>query len=294
MSAFALDQRLSRPLDAPQLRVVSLGAGVQSSALALMADEGLFGAKPDYAIFSDTGAEPAAVYAQLWWLASVLSYPVRIVSAGSLRQELLDASAGIRGAWGRPPLFVKNPDGTVGMARRQCTQDYKIEPIRKEVRRLIGLRPRQRAPKVKLVEQWIGISTDEIVRMKTDAQPFVQNRWPLIEAGFDRRRCLAWMESRGHPRPPKSACTFCPYHDDNMWRAMRGEDPDSWRDACEVDDALRSGGHIMQRGEPYLHRSCVRLADVDLSTPEDRGQLPLFPLCDPLGFANECEGMCGV
>ena len=39
----------------PKLRILSLGAGVQSSTMALMADEGAFEHKPDYAIFADTG-----------------------------------------------------------------------------------------------------------------------------------------------------------------------------------------------------------------------------------------------
>ena len=38
----------------PTLRILSLGAGVQSSCLALMAQEGLTKHKPDYMIFADT------------------------------------------------------------------------------------------------------------------------------------------------------------------------------------------------------------------------------------------------
>lgn len=38
------------------MRILSLGAGVQSSTLALMAEHGEI-EKPDYAIFADTGWE---------------------------------------------------------------------------------------------------------------------------------------------------------------------------------------------------------------------------------------------
>lgn len=41
-----------------RIPVLSLGAGVQSTALALMAVEGRFGAVPDMAVFADTGWEP--------------------------------------------------------------------------------------------------------------------------------------------------------------------------------------------------------------------------------------------
>lgn len=46
-----------------RLRVLSLGAGVQSTTLVLMAAHGVVGPMPDCAIFADTGWEPKAVYA---------------------------------------------------------------------------------------------------------------------------------------------------------------------------------------------------------------------------------------
>lgn len=48
-----------------KLRVISLGAGVQSTTMALMAAAGEIGPMPDCAIFADTGWEPAAVYEHL-------------------------------------------------------------------------------------------------------------------------------------------------------------------------------------------------------------------------------------
>lgn len=67
-----------------RLRVLSLGAGVQSTTLALMAAHGEIGPMPDCAIFADTGWEPAAVYEHLAWLRSpnVLPFPVHIISGG--------------------------------------------------------------------------------------------------------------------------------------------------------------------------------------------------------------------
>src|SRR6187549_1580015 len=112
------------------MRILSLGAGVQSTTLALMIAHGEL-PPVDCAIFADTQAEPKGVYAHLARLMApgVLPFPVRIVTKGSLRQEVIDASEGKRGAWGRPPLFLRNPDGTEGMTRRQCTQDYKLDVI---------------------------------------------------------------------------------------------------------------------------------------------------------------------
>lgn len=164
------------------------------------------------------------------------------------------------------------------------TTDYKIVPIRRKVRELAGL-TRKRSPSFPVVECWIGISTDEIVRAKPSFEAWQVKRFPLIEKRLSRRDCLAWLRRHDYPDPPKSECIGCPFHSNAVWRSMREQDAVAWQDAVEVDRALRTGLRGI-RGEVYLHRSCVPLEDVDLSTAADRGQLDLWP--------NECEGMCGV
>ena len=44
-----------------KIEVISLGAGVQSSVMCLMAAKGELEPMPDAAIFADTGAEPRKV-----------------------------------------------------------------------------------------------------------------------------------------------------------------------------------------------------------------------------------------
>lgn len=274
---------LSRPLENPRLRVLSLGAGVQSTTLALMAARGDLGPMPDCAIFADTCSEPSSVYRHLEWLTGVLPFPVHVVSAGSLRDQIVFGPK----KDGRPPMFIVGDDGRVGLTNRQCTQDFKIIPIGRKVRELIGLKPGARGPKVPVVEQWIGISTDEIIRLKRSRFSYIHMRHPLIEARMSREGCLKWLADRQYPLPPKSACTFCPFHSDAMWRAMKADDPESFAAAVLVDNALRSGG-IVRKGIPFLHRSCQPLSAIDFSNAQDRGQSDIF------GFENECEGMCGV
>ena len=110
------------------------------------------------------------------------------------------------------------------MIRRQCTKDYKIVPIRRKARELAGLY-RKRSPSVPVVEQWIGISFDEVIRMKPSFEDWQVNRWPLIERGMTRQDCLRWLERHGYPLPPKSSCIGCPFHSDEMWRQIRDHDP---------------------------------------------------------------------
>lgn len=268
------------------MRVLSLGAGVQSSTLALMIAAGEL-ESIDCAVFADTQSEPAAVYRHLDWLEARLPFPVHRVTAGSLRDQIMAATRGEQRMDARPPFFLS--DG--GMLNRQCTQDFKLIPIVRKVRELIGLKPRQRAPKTPVVEQWIGISLDEAIRMKPSRLPYVVHRWPLIEQRMTRMDCLAWLKERGYPQPPKSACTFCPYHDDALWRDMKANDPASWMSAVEVDRAIRNGvvnraGKRLSPAQWFLHNSRKPLDEVDFRTAEEAGQFRLF--------GNECEGMCGV
>jgi hypothetical protein len=269
----------------PALRVLSLGAGVQSTTLALMAAHGEFGDRPDCAIFADTQWEPAAVYAHVDWLASsgVLPFPVHRVTAGSVREAIVSKAAGTSGRFAAVPFFTS--DG--GMGRRQCTREFKLEPITRKMRELIGVAKGRRVPRGTVVEVWIGISTDEIVRMKPARHSWQVNRWPLIEKRMSRWDCRRWLERHGYPVPPKSSCIGCPYHSDAIWREMRDTAPMEWADAVEVDRLIRAGGTLRgMRQQQFMHPSRVPLDQVDLSTPAERGQVDLF--------ANECEGMCGL
>lgn len=250
--------------------------------MALMFAKGELTPMPDCAIFADTQSEPRKVYEWLDWLETQLPFPLRRVTAGSLRNDLMGALEGRRFA--SIPIYTESKSGG-GMMRRQCTREYKIAPITKALRELVGLKPRQRAPKEILVTQYIGISADEALRMKPSREKWIKHEWPLVDRGMTRGHCLEWMQRNGYPKPTKSACTFCPYHDDRAWRDMKAGDPESWADAVKIDEAIRNGVRGTKE-KLYLHRSMKPLSKVDFSQPEDFGQID--------AFGNECEGMCGV
>jgi hypothetical protein len=194
------------------MHIISLGAGVQSTTMALMAAHGEITPMPDCAIFADTGSEPATVYEHLRWLMSpnVLPFPVHIVGKStSLHDDLMHSG---KRRYAAIPVFLARSDGR-GMAQRQCTKEYKVEPLMKKQRELLGYKPRARIP-AGAISVWIGISMDETIRMKPSRVPWALHRWPLIENGMARRHCLTWLERNGYPQPSKSACTFCPYRSD--------------------------------------------------------------------------------
>ncbi len=262
---------------------LSLGAGVQSSTLALMAAKGEIGPMPDAAIFADTQWEPRKVYEWLHWLEKQLPFPVIRVTAGSLREDAISKQNTTGGRFASIPWHITLPDGKPAMGRRQCTSEYKIQPLIKERRRLLGYKPRQRIPEGACVT-YIGISTDEAHRMKPSQERWNVNRWPLIKQGMSRNDCLRWMERNGYPRPPKSSCIGCPFHSDDEWRSIKS-DPEAWADAVEIDRIIREPARGM-RGYQYMHRSRLPLELVDLRTPSEMGQADLW--------GEECEGMCGI
>lgn len=247
---------------------------------------------PAAAIFADTKAEPPSVYRWLDWLEKQLPFPVHRVTAGSLTERITTVHTNRK--TGRPyyanmiPAFVLNPDGTKGITGRSCTYNFKIQPILKAARKLGGIK---RGQKTIGVVQWIGISLDEVSRMKDSREAWAENRWPLIEMRMNRHDCLRWMERNGYPKPPRSACSYCPFHSDAEWRRLRADEPEEFAKAVDVERLLQAAHAAVttegkMQGTAFLHSSLLPLDQVDFSTEEEHGQLNMFE--------NECAGMCGV
>jgi hypothetical protein len=271
----------------PKLRLLSLGAGVQSTTLALMVAAGEFADRIDGAIFADTQWEPAEVYAHLDRLEKLLPFPVYRVTAGNIRTAMITRRNTTGGHFAAVPWFTVNPDGSKGMGRRQCTSEYKLKPIMWKVRELLGV-TRTAFIRAASVEQWIGISTDEATRMKDAKQRYIVNRWPLIERGMSRADCLQWLTAHGHAAPSKSACVGCPFHDQATWERMMVDAPAQFEEAVAIDAQLRQGDSRGMRAIEFMHPARLPLRQaVEESHALKLAQPDLFA-------ALECEGMCGV
>jgi len=252
-----------------KLKVLSLGAGVQSSTLLLMACKDEI-EKPDVAIFADTGWESGATYKHLDWLkieAGKYGIPVIIVQEYNIKYDCLNGSELHHGMY-LMPIFMRL-NGKLSIGKRQCTSNYKIRPLYHKVRELLGVSRRARLPKDAL-ELWIGISLDESQRIYNATAGWVFNRFPLAERFMTRNDCELWLHNNYHITVPKSSCVGCPYHDKRCWQDIYSV-PDEWADAVLVDEAIRHGH---PRYEQFLHNSGRPLAEIDLRTPEDRGQIP--------------------
>ncbi len=270
----------------PELTIISLGAGVQSSVMALMAAHGLIRPLPDYAVFADTGWEPDGVYEHLNWLEAELPFEVVRTEGGNIRNDLVAGTNSTGQRFNSIPFHLRKLDGTRGIAKRQCTREYKLTPIHNKVRELLGLGYKERRPDGLYAELWLGISVDEVIRMKPSRESVIEHYWPLIDRGISRADCQAWFAEMYPGRVlPRSACIGCPYHTDAEWLHIKTTDPKSWMDAVAIDGFLRSSAQSGRfQGEVYLHPSLKPLAEVELVP--NTNQLSLF--------GNECEGLCGV
>lgn len=274
---------------------ISLGAGVQSSVVALMAAKGDL-PRADAAIFADTQNEPNSVMEWLTWLETEIArspfpFPVYRVTKGNLAaRELLIRTSKKSGnlyIQGGIPAFVKTSDGKKGLLGRKCTVDFKIQPIYAKVRELLGLRrkPKHNNPLCRVA---IGISLDEVHRMKPSRFTYAESYWPLIDLGMTRTDCLEWMTANNYPAPPRSSCVFCPFHSDDEWMRLRDNEPADFERAVQFEKQMHIA-YAQQnalRGTPYLHTSCVPLSEVAFKNDVQNAVVSQF--------GNECEGLCGV
>ena len=256
------------------INVISLGAGKQSSYMLLTALEGAYISKPDFAIFSDTGCEPQYVYSYLKWLKCFVkdkyNFDIVIVSAGNIIEDTLNYLNGTRSRVATLPLRLAENGGLI---MRQCTNDYKIAPLRKYL---------QQIRNEKKIRLWIGISLDEIERIKESGVKYIENYYPLVENRVRIDKIINWFHENKIKEPGKSACLICPFHSDSYWRIFKKQFPDEFEKACKFDDAIRNYPNLKR--QTFLSKHLKPLREIDFSLHPS-----LFP-----ELIEECNGLCGL
>jgi hypothetical protein len=262
------------------LTILSMGWGVQTWTLAAMValEEH---PRPDYIIHADTGHERAATYdfARQWtpWLGEH-GLDVFTVRGGENEVVVEKRAKSVM----IPAFTTDEQTGEHGQVRRQCTGAWKIAPIRRFIRAAMEERGLKQTPRS--VESWLGISRDEFARMRDSDVKYITNVYPLVDLRMSRADCHAWLDQHQLPAPPKSACTFCPYHSLASWKLLKQQGGPDWQEAVAVDAAIREKRppHAL-----YVHPGRRPLAEA-VSIPEDFG-------AEQLGFDDLCDGgVCGV
>lgn len=260
-----------------EMRVLSLGWGVQSWTLAAMAALGEIESL-DAAVFSDTSWERSWTYefAREWapWL---MARGVRVVTVRALGSR--GSLVVVDGKEVAIPAYTVGEGGARGRIRRQCTGHWKIAPLRRWLQSERGGVP---------VELWLGISTDEWRRAKDADVKYIEHRFPLLELGMSRMDCLLWLEAHGLPSPGKSSCVFCPFLSKAGWQQLRRCGGGDWAVAVAVDEEIRD---VRLPGQLFVHPKCVPLAEA-IVVEEEWGYSQLDLLANSDDDAECDSGHC--
>ena len=173
------------------MKILSFGAGMQSTALALMSCENAVQAPAPYplvpvydaVIFCDLGLEPP-------WVKEQMEFTKNACENAGIPFYVLDTplykdfteNFGERRVISIPWWTLGN-DGHKSKMPRNCTIDYKVERISKFVRwELLGYRKGQRlrSEDIKAHEMHMGFSAEEAHRCKESKSPMFVNKFPLV------------------------------------------------------------------------------------------------------------------
>jgi hypothetical protein len=258
------------------MRVISLGLGIQSTAMYIMSSLGKI-ERADYAVFADPGAELPDTY-KLWkdlnlWAKDNNGIPL-IKKKKSLYDDILKSQDSSSNRLASIPAFTESG----GVVRRQCTAEYKIRTVVQVVRKLHGLSKGQH---MKPTTMYLGISMDEIQRMKTSTLYNITYEYPLIDERITRGDCIKFLEEMSFYNIKKSSCTFCPFHSNRQWKEIKQNYPEEWEKVVKIDRAIRDKSQKGLKDKLYLHRSLKPIDEAYLQEDQE----DLF-MCD--------EGYCGI
>lgn len=232
------------------LRAISYGGGVQSTALVVLAVQGVI----DFpvALFSNVGDDsehPATLdYVRniaIPWAAErgVTIHELRRVMRGGIYRTLLEDVERESRTINIP---VRMANGAPG--NRNCTANYKLKVVTKWLKA-------HGATVDTPATVAVGFSTDEIERSTNRRDvPTEQVAYPLLDLGINRGECEAIIRRAGLPVPPKSACWFCPFHRPSTWAEMRRDEPDLFWRSVELERHLNRRRAMLGKDDVYFTR----------------------------------------
>ncbi len=255
------------------IRALSFGAGVQSTAMLVLAAR----REIDYslAIFADTGSEASDTLEYLnteaW--AFALHHGIELIHVRHPKETLYQNVMRQKGV--SIPMRLTNG----APANRGCTRDWKVKPIAAELKRR-GATPDNPATVA------LGISLDEFHRMKKSSIAWEVFDFPLIDLRMDRQDCLNIIEDAGLPTPPKSACWFCPFTSPQRWQDIRHDDPEWFRAAVQFERDKNKQLANLGKDPVWLTRFLRPLDEAITET----GQMDMFQddelTCDVAGYCG--------
>lgn len=267
------------------MKILSCGAGMQSTALALMSCENAKNGKAVYPqvpvyddiVFCDLGFEPPWVKDQVEFIRKACEWAgvhFKVLEA-PLYHDFMENFGERRTI--SIPWWTLGDDGHKSKMPRNCTIDYKVEVISKYVRwELLGYKKGQRLrpEDVKAHEMHMGFSAEESKRCKENPNRLFVNRFPLVDMGLTRADNYAYIRDVWGLETKASACCFCPFHKNYFYQHLREHEAATYEELLRVDDLLRDKNpKPPMDSDIFISRSRKRLADL---TPEDCNDAECF------------------
>lgn len=248
------------------VEVWSCGGGTQSGAIAQLIKEGRL-PKPDIALMVDTGRERSSTWP---FLDGFIRPALACVDLELTVIPKADfATVDLFSLTGKDILLpgFTNKNNTIGKLDGYCSGEWKRDVTMRYLRS-IGIQS---------ATNWIGISLDEMRRVRTPRRKWLRLRYPLLfDVPMRRHQCIELIKAAGWKGTiPHSACWMCPNLGDAEWIDMKLHWPDDFAAACSLEKEL-------QQSDPhfFLHGSCQPLGDVDFFA-----QHTLLP---SMGCVGEC------
>lgn len=229
------------------------GGGTQSAAIAALIVGGDI-APPDLAYIVDTEREKSTTWA---YYDSILRPELARVGVDLVR--IPRSQYCCVDVWADNGTILIPVYTSTGKLSAYCSNEWK---------KRVGMRW-LRDQGVKSCENWLGISTDEMKRVRFSGVGWLVNKFPLIELGLSRSDCIATVLSLGWPKPPRSSCWMCPNMGTPEWVDMQVNQPNDYQKAVTFEGAIRK-----HDPEIYLRKERKPLAEIEdfeESTPDVSG-----------------------
>lgn len=232
--------------------VFNYGGGRQTIALAILIKRGVL-PRPDRVVCADTGREARSTWdyleahvrpllAPLGLAVEIAPHALATVDLYGLNGDLLIPAYT---ATGKLPTF--------------CSVEWKQRVVQRHLR-ASGVGP------ATTVASWIGYAWDERRRIRGNhGEGCWRRTFPLVDLGLTKADCQVIIADEGLPLPPSSSCAMCPHRSNAEWRHVRDNLPDQWREALDLDEAIREDD---ARHAVYLHQSRVPLRQADLDAQD--------------------------
>lgn len=218
------------------IQAASYGAGVQSTAMLVLAAQGKIA--PRLFIFANVGdrAENPETLAYMGKFAVPFA---RECGIELIQRRWVDRSGRERDLYDDLMSASRTIDIPVRLAsgafgNRKCTERYKIDVVARYLRK-------RGATVDDPATLAIGISTDEFHRARVGVDkghPWITRSNPLLDLGLSRADCIRAVTDAGLPQPPKSSCYFCPFQTAEQWRTRRRRQPELFAKAEALEAKL--------------------------------------------------------